>query len=120
MGNRYREKDEKGGGEDGAQSKCLSGCGEEDVLKYSRKIEDQGKGEGKNELKEHKDLPLPQCSFNRFSDEERTKGLKNQPVGKDDSQREFIALEGDEEFPQQDDLSDDPAQSHDQEGDLQG
>jgi len=50
--------------------------------------------------------------FNRFTNKERADGHQDHPIGQDDTKGEFIAEEGNEQFSEEDDLSRDTTQPH--------
>lgn len=71
-------------------------------------------------MEQHIDLYLPFRFFNGFANDEGTDCLKDQPVGQNDPDGEFIAEERDEKLSQENDLSDDAAQPHNEQGGFEG
>lgn len=120
LGKCYGEEDQERGIKNLCKAKSLSGSGEKDVSEYSGEIDGQWKGYGKKELEEHKDFYFTFYFFYSFANDKRTDGHQDEPVGKDDSEGEFVALKRDEKFSHQDDLGDDTAQSLNEKGGFEG
>jgi hypothetical protein len=120
LGKCHREKDQEGGVENCCKTKSLSGGSEKDISKYSGEIDGHWKGCRKKQLEEHKDLYFTFYFFYGFSDDKRTNRHQDEPVGENDSEGELVAMKRDEEFPHQDDLGDDTAQSLKEKGDFEG
>ena len=116
----HEKKDQEGRIKNGCEPEPLSGGGEDETLEDSCKGNGKGKGEREDQLEEDIDFYSSFCSFRGFSNEERAHRLQDEPVGEDDSQGEFVAGKSDEKFSQEDDLTNDPADPHDEERDLEG
>jgi hypothetical protein len=56
LGKCYRKEDQKGGIENWAKAKSLSGSEKKDVSEYSGEIDGRWKGDSKKQLEEHKDF----------------------------------------------------------------
>ena len=95
-GKQYQE----GGAKYGGKTESFSRCGEKNILEYPGKVDGERKGYGKNELKQNIDLYFLFGLFDGFPNEEGADCLKDQPVGKDDPEGEFVTKKRDEELPQ--------------------
>jgi len=120
MGKGDGKEDEKRRIEDRDESKSFSRGGKEDAFKSPAEVDGKGKGHRKEDLEKDINLHFLFYFFHRFADDKRTGGLQDQPVGQDDAEGEFVAQERDEELPQEDDLGDDAACSHDKKRDFEG
>jgi hypothetical protein len=120
LGECHREKDQEGDPENRPEAEPLSWSGEKGVSEYSREINGQRKGYGKKQLEKYKDLQSPIHFFRGFTDDKGTDGHEDEPVGQNDAEGELVSVKRDEELSHQDDLGDDPAQSLNEERDLEG
>jgi hypothetical protein len=120
LGQRDREEDEEGGIKDGRKSKSLSRRREKDAPEYSGKVDGEGQGHGKEKLEESKDLYFLFYFFYGLTGDKRADRGQDKPVGEDDSEGKLVAVKRDEQFSHQDDLSDDTAQSLNEERGLEG
>jgi hypothetical protein len=111
LGECYREEDQERGIENWPKAQSLSGNEEKDVSEHPGEIDGQWKGDGKKQLEEHKDFYSACNFFYGFANDKRTDCYQDEPVGEDDSEGELVPMKGDEKFSHQDDLSDDTAQS---------
>ncbi len=101
------------------KTKPLSGSGKKEMFEYSRKIDSKRKGRRKRKLEQYKNLHLPFCLVKAFAGNNRADGYQDEPVRENDSEGELVAVKRDEKFPHQDDLCNDPAQTHDEEGEFE-
>ncbi len=99
MGDGDRKQDEERRIEDRGEAEPFSRSGQKDVFKDPAEIDGKGEGNRKEELEKDIGLHLLFNLLNRFTDEERTNGLQDQPVGQDDAEGEFVPQKRDEEFP---------------------
>jgi len=120
LGKAYREEDQERGIKNCCKAKSLSGSGEKDVSEYSGEIDGKWKGQGKKKLEKDKDFYFPFHFFYSLTNDKRADCYQDKPVGENDSEGEFVALERDEKFPHQEHLGDDTGQSLDQERDFEG
>jgi hypothetical protein len=120
LGKGYGEEDQKGGTKNCHNAKSLSRSEEKDILKCSGEINGQWKGDGKKQLKEHKDFYSTFCFFYGRANDQRTDGYQDEPVGENDPKRELVSMKRDKKFSHQDDLRNDNAQSLNKERDFEG
>jgi hypothetical protein len=112
------EKDQERRVRDWSKAKSLSRGGKEYIFEYSGKVDGKRKGHRIEELEENKDLYLLVHFFHRFTNNEGADRYQEEPIGKNDSESEFVSKERDEKFPQKEDLCDDTAQPHTKERDF--
>jgi hypothetical protein len=120
LGKCYGEEDQEGGIKDWPEAKTLSRSGEKDVSEYSGEIDGHWKGYRKKQLEERKNFYFTFYFFYGFSNDKRTDCYQDEPVGENDPEGELVAMKRDEEFPHQDDLGDDTAQSLNEERGFKG
>jgi hypothetical protein len=120
LGKCHGEEDQEGGIKDWPEAKTLSRSGEKDVSEYSGEIDGHWKGYRKKKLEEGKDFYFTFYLFYGFSNDKRTNCYQDEPVGENDPEGELVAIKRDEEFPHQDDLGDDTAQSLNEERGFKG
>ena len=109
------EEDQERRVKDWSKAKSLSGGGKEYIFEYSGEVDGKRKGHRIKELEENKDLYFLVHFFHRFTNNEGADRYQEEPIGKNDSESEFVSKERDEKFPQQEDLCNDTAQPHNKE-----
>jgi hypothetical protein len=114
----HGKQDQEGGVKYWGKTESFSWCREKNIFEYPGKIDSRREGYRKDKLEQNIDLYFLFCLFNCFANEKGTHCLKDQPVGEDNAESEFVAGKGDEELSQQDDLCNDSADSHDEQRNL--